>query len=157
MASRLLKDQATEEPDMIERDGVGMPPALRLERGRALAVMVCADVREVDRVGRQLTEVNTGCLVTYRRVEDMRAYPPAGRITTVILATEDPPDRIREALRWLRRRWPRSVIAVIGRKGCGVEEMVAREGGAAYLTRPVPLGQWRAVLAHVQAAQAAQA
>ena len=51
-------------------------------------------------------------------------------------------------LRWRRQRWPRCPIPVVGDRGCGVEEMVAREGGAAYLTRPVSAEQWLAVLAH---------
>ena len=133
---------------MIARDVQGTPPALRSAGGRALVVMVCTDMREADLVGRQLMEVNTGCLVTYRRAEDMKLNVPAGRIALVILATEDRPQKMREALRWLRRRWPRCVITVVGDTGCGVEEMVAREGGAAYLTRPVSPEQWLAVLTH---------
>ena len=133
---------------MTVRDVKGTPPALRSAGERTLVVMVCADMREADLVGRQLMEVNTGCLVTYRRTEALRLNVPAGRIALVILATEDRPQTMRQTLRWLRRRWPRCVITVVGDTGCGAEEMAAREGGAAYLTRPVSPEQWLAVLAH---------
>lgn len=133
---------------MIVRDANSTPPALRSVGGRTMTVMVCADMREAELVGRQLLEMNTGCLVTYRRAEEMKFNVPLGDVALVILATEDRPNRMREILRWLRQRWPRCPITVVGDKGCGVEEMVAREGGAAYLTRPVSPEQWLAVLAH---------
>ena len=121
---------------------------MRSVGGRTLVVMVCADMGEAELVSRQLSEVNTGCLVTYRRVEDMRSNVPAGKVALVILATEDEPVVMNRTLRWLRQRWPRCAITVVGDTGCGVEELVAREGGASYMTRPISPEQWLAVLSH---------
>lgn len=133
---------------MIVRDRKRKPPAMRPAVERTLVVMVCADMGEAELVSRQLAEVNTGCLVTYRRSEDMRSSVPVGKVALVILATEDEPFVTHRMLRWLRKRWPRCAITVVGDTGCGAEEIVAREGGANYLTRPVSLDQWLAVLSH---------
>jgi len=133
---------------MIVRDHRKIPPAMRSGGKCTLVVMVCADMREAGQVGRQLTEVNTGCLVTYRRAEELQRNVPTGKVALVILATEDRPQMTRRTLRWLKQRWPRCPITVVGNAGCGEDEMVAREGGAVYLTRPVTDEHWRAVLVH---------
>jgi len=111
-------------------------------------VMVCADMSEADAVGRSLSELNTGCLVSYCRAVDVADSPPAGEVALFVLATNEGPETIRLMLEWLRRYWPRSPVAVVGDAGCGRHEMVARTGAAAYLIRPVPAHQWRALLKH---------
>lgn len=112
-------------------------------------VMVCEDMSEADMVSRQLSEVNTGYLVTYRRVEDIVLNAPAGQVALVILATSDSPAVVRRTLKWLRHRWPRCGLTVVGDVGSGEYEMAAREGGAYYLTRPVAPDQWVALVTHV--------
>ena len=111
-------------------------------------VMVCADMSEAEAVGRSLSELNTGCLVSYCRAADVAVSPPAGEVALFVLATNEGPETIRLMLEWLRRYWPRSPVAVVGDAGCGRHEMVARAGAAAYLIRPVPPHQWRALLQH---------
>ena len=133
---------------MIVRDHGKASPTMRSGGRCTLVVMACADIREAGQVGRQRVEVNTGCLVTYRRAEELQRNVPAGKVALVILATEDQPHVMRRTLRWLKQRWPRCPITVVGNAGCGDDEMVAREGGAIYLTRPVTDEQWRAVLVH---------
>ena len=133
---------------MIVRDHGKTPPTMRSGGKCTLVVMACADMREAAQVGRQLTEVNTGCLVTYRRAEELQRNVPTGKVALVILATEDRPQMMRRTLRWLKQRWPGCPITVVGNAGCGEDEMVAREGGAVYLTRPVTDEHWRAVLVH---------
>ena len=94
-------------------------------------------------------QFSTGCLVTYRRAEDLLHNAPAGRVALVILATDDAPSVISNTLKWLRRRWAHCPVTVVGDLGSGEHEMAARLGGANYLTRPVQPEQWLAVLAHV--------
>ncbi|MFB3891769.1 MAG: hypothetical protein ACE15C_07070 [Phycisphaerae bacterium] len=104
---------------------------------------------EADQVGRQLSELNTGCLVTYRRIEDLAQNAPAGKVALIVLATDDEPAVTGRTLKWLRHRWPRCPVTVVGDTGCGEHEMAAREGGACYLTRPVRCEEWAALLTHV--------
>jgi DNA-binding response OmpR family regulator len=111
--------------------------------------MVCTDISEAELVSRQLSELNSGCLVTYRRAEDLIRNAPMGRVALIILATSDAPAAIGRTLKWLRRRWPRCPITVVGDQGSGELEMTARKGAACYLTRPVTPEQWTAVLTHV--------
>ena len=134
---------------MDERDSLERLSALRPAAGKACIVMVCADAGEAEQVGRKLLEVNMGCLVTYRRAEELMYNTPTGEVVLAILATDDPPARIRRTLRWLRNHWPRCPLTVVGDAGCGEHEMAAREGGATYLTRPVAGHQWSALLGHV--------
>ena len=112
-------------------------------------VMACTDMSEADQVGRQLLEVNSGYMVTYRRAEDLMLNAPGGTVALVILASDDEPATIGRILKWLRHRWPRCPITVVGDQGCGAHEMAARAGGASYLTRPVSAEQWTAILTHV--------
>lgn len=112
-------------------------------------VMVCADLSEADQVSRQLSELNTGCLVTYRRVEDLTLNAPTGKVALVILSAQDDPVVMARTLRWLRHRWPRCSVTVVGDAGSTEQELVAREGGAYFLARPVVPEQWAALLGHV--------
>jgi len=122
------------------------PSAIRPVVRRLCVVMVCTDMREAEQVGRQLSEFDNGCLVTYRRVEDLKHNNPTGKVVLAILANADPPSGIRRTLSWLRHQWPRCPITVVGDAGCGEHEMAAREGGAMYLTRPVDHEKWSAML-----------
>lgn len=132
-------------------EGIRSARSTRTEGGVCI-VMVCADMSEADQVGRQLLELNTGCLVTYHRSEELMLNAPAGRVALVILAGRDSPGVLRRMLKWLRRRRPQCSITVVGDKGCGEHEMAARQGAANYLTRPVARGQWAALLAHALSA-----
>ena len=123
-------------------------PAMRPVTRRLCIVMACADVGEADLVSRQLSEVNSACLVTYRRAEDLLYNLPTGRVALFILATVDTPTVISRTLRWLRRRWPRCPVLVVGDVGSGDYELAARKGGAYYLTRPVGPQQWESILSH---------
>jgi hypothetical protein len=111
--------------------------------------MTCDDMSEAEQVGRMLLNVNRGVLVTYARMEDLLFNAPVGNVAVVILASKDPPAALSRCLEWVRRRWPRSPITVVGDDGGGEYELVARQGGANYLTRPVTDEQWEALLAHV--------
>jgi hypothetical protein len=113
--------------------------------------MVCADTHEADQVGRQLSELNQGCLITYRRSEDLMYNAPTNKVALVVLAANETPAMIGRMLKWLRNRWPRCSVTVVGDEGCGEYEMTAREGGAFYLTRPVAQEQWSSLLSHVLA------
>lgn len=114
-----------------------------------MIVMVCTDMSEADQVSRQLSELNRGCLVTYRNVGDLVANVPSGKVALIILATNDQPAVTAQVLKWLRHRWPRCAITVVGDGGCGEQEMTARKGGACYLARPIAAEQWAAMLSHV--------
>ena len=133
---------------MSQRECNRQPTALRPVGGRVCLVMVCANTSEADQIGRQLSELDMGCLVTYRRAEDMMFNAPRGKVALVILAGQDTPVRMRQTLQWLRSRWPGCPITVVGDDGCGTHERTARQGGAMYLTRPVAPQQWSALLCH---------
>ncbi len=115
--------------------------------------MACSDMSEADQVGRLMQELNTGCLVTYRRTQDVMSNAPAGKVALIILASEDSPAALGRMLKWLRHRWPDSPVTVIGNQGAGEHEMAARAGGAFYLTRPVATQDWTAILSHVLVGQ----
>jgi FixJ family two-component response regulator len=133
---------------MGERDHHRRPTVLRPVGGSVCIVMVCADMGEADQVGRQLLEQNNGCLVTYRRTQDMISSAPISKVALVILATQEDPPTLRRTLRWLQHRWPKCPMTVVGDEGCGEHEMAAREGGANFLARPVAPQQWTALLGH---------
>jgi hypothetical protein len=111
--------------------------------------MACSTRDETADVASALEKVNMGRLVVYRRALDLVQNVPAGRILLAILATREAPAALSETLQWLRRRWPRCPIAVVGDEGAGPHEMAARSGGALFLTRPVPAAHWQAILSHV--------
>jgi FixJ family two-component response regulator len=115
--------------------------------------MACDDMRAADAVGLTLSQQNTGTLAVYGRLEDLMASPPSGRVAVVILDTHEPPAAVRRALDWLRRRWHRCPITVVGDAGGGEQEMVARQGGATYLTRPVNEELWSSLISHAFATE----
>lgn len=114
-------------------------------------VIVDAHWQEVEQISRLLAglQTNTGSLVTYRRMVDLiHSPPPSGHVAMVVLASDDPPEVLTRALHWLRNRYLRSAMVVVGDDGCGERELAARIGGANYLTRPIHSGQWSGLLSH---------
>ncbi|MHC4982906.1 MAG: hypothetical protein ACYTF6_07025 [Planctomycetota bacterium] len=134
-----MKNRARELSPLVMR------PAARC----LCVVMVCTDMSEAEQVARQLSEFDNGSLVTYRRVEDLKYNLPTERVALAILASGDSPSGLRRALKWLRHKWPRCPITVVGDLGCGQHEIAARKGGAMYLARPVAHENWAAILNHV--------
>jgi len=118
-------------------------------RERLCIVVACGDVAEAAQISRQISQVHKGTLVTYRRADDILLNAPAGRVALIILAADNDPVAIGKTLGWMRRRWPRCPIVVIGNVGGGALEMAARTGGASYLTRPVSAEEWAALVQHV--------
>src|ERR1035437_9159878 len=57
-----------------------------------------------------------------------------GRLALAIMAGEDDPADMQWTLHWLRHRWPGCPITVVSNAGGLENEMVARQGGAFYLT-----------------------
>ena len=55
-------------------------PVLRPAGRCVCVVMACTDMSEAELVGRQLLEVNSACLVTYLRAEDVKTNLPAGKV-----------------------------------------------------------------------------
>ncbi len=108
---------------------------------------------EADQVGRLLSQVDSGCLVTYRKSSDILHNMPSGNVALIILASDDSPAALTDMLRWLGRRWPRCPLTVVGNEGAGYHERAARIGGALYLTRPVAPQDWTAILSHVLTGQ----
>jgi DNA-binding NtrC family response regulator len=120
---------------------------------RLCVLMACEDAAEAVQVGEQLLKVNKGSLVTYRRAADVLTNSPAGRVVLIVLAESGDPETLGRNLAWMRHRWPRCPIAVIGDEGGGEMEMAARRGGANYLTRPVRPEEWAALIEHVLSAK----
>jgi hypothetical protein len=115
--------------------------------------MVCGG-KEAEQVRRQLWDQKIGCLMTYRRVEDMMLNCPTGRVAMVILAEEDAPADTQRTLNWLRRRWPACLITVVGGTDGVEHEMAARRGGAFYLTPGEAEQQLPGMVSHVLRAHA---
>ena len=116
---------------------------------RFYIVMACEDLGEAAQVGKQLSQVNNGALITYRRAEDVMLNCPSGRVALIILANSDDPETMGRILSWMRHRWPCCPAVVIGETGGGDMEIAARKGGASYLTRPVSPQQWAGLVQHV--------
>lgn len=116
---------------------------------RLYIVMACEDLGEAAQVGGQLSQVDNGALITYRRAEDVMLNRPSGRVALIILANSDDPEAIGRTLSWMRHRWPGCPIVVVGEMGGGAMELAARKGGASYLTRPVSPQQWAGMVQHV--------
>ena len=112
-------------------------------------VMACADKGEADAISKLLLQQNTECIVTYRRAEDILQHQPLGRVALVILSSWETSAKLGRIIRWLKHRWPRCPVTVLGSEGGGEDEMAARQGGALYLTRPVHPEQWTDLLEHV--------
>jgi len=142
---------------MSQRELQNTPPVLRPDRARGpCIVVVCTDAGEADAIGRPLSKLEHGCWVSYRRAEDLMGNAPRIPACLVILATEEAPLQLQRTLRWLRSRWARCPVVVVGDEGCGRYERVAREGAGSYLTRPVAPEQWAALLEHAANSRGAQ-
>ena len=115
---------------------------------RLCIVMVCVDADEASLVGQELLQVNSGALLTYRKVEDILSTAPAGRVVLVILAGNEAPVAVDKALATMRHRWPRCPVVVIGEPEDRELELAARRGGASYLIRPVRHQEWTALVQH---------
>lgn len=127
---------------------------VRTRRSRGLCiVMVCGDFAEAAEVARRLLQVNTGSLVTYRRAEDLLMNTPAGRVALIILADGSDPRKVDGTLKWIRQRWARCPVVLVGDEGGGEMEMAARVNGASYLTRPVSSQQWAAMIEHAMSSE----
>lgn len=127
---------------------------LAMRRERLCIVMACGNAEEAAEVGQQLSQVDTGTLVTYRRAEDLLLNAPAGRVALVILAGSDEPQAVSRILLTLRNRWPRCPLVVVGNDGGGAMERAARAGGANFLVRPVRSEEWSALIDHVLSVKA---
>jgi len=122
--------------------------AMRPTDEGACAIALCARAGEVDRLGRLITTVNNGSLISYRRWEDFICNPPRSAIGMFVVGADEAPADLLQALHWLRERYPRHLIVVVGDEGGGEQEMTARRGGASYVTRPVPAETWWQLLSH---------
>ena len=128
---------------MFERDS--RRPAMRPGGGRC-TVLTVADRSEADGIRQFVDELNSACLVTYEGIRSFVMHCPESDVANVVLASGESPDAMGLVLHWLRNRWPRCAVTVVADVGGGIEERVARSGGANFLTRPVGEAQWRAVL-----------
>jgi len=112
-------------------------------------VMVCKNKDEADQVATQLLQVNSATLITYRRSEDLLLNRPAGQVVLFILADGDNAAVLGRILKWLHYRWPDSPMAVVGDEGNDEMEIVARKGGAYFLTRPVAQWKWKSLIQYL--------
>jgi hypothetical protein len=119
------------------------------EKCSRFVAMVCADMSEADLVGLQLLKLKNGHLAAYRRMVDLAMNPPVGNVAITILSINDGPAAIRRSLGWLRHRWPRCSLVVVGKSGAGLHELTARQSGACYFTRPIEPGLLAAMLRNV--------
>lgn len=148
-APRLLKVGWSDvEGREMYRDVPSSTPALRPGPAERCIVMACDDHDEAERIGHETLQLNNSCLRAYEGLWQLVETPPREHVVAVILATHDDPETIRQALQWARHRWPRCSVTVVGDVGGQGHEMAARENGANFLTRPVTLAQWRAVVRH---------
>ncbi|MHC4717631.1 MAG: hypothetical protein ACYS5V_11725 [Planctomycetota bacterium] len=120
-----------------------------VRRERLCIVMTCQDSAEARQVQTLVSQVNNGVLVTYRKPQDLLLNYPAGRVVLIILATAEEPADMGRTLAWMRHRWPHCPVTVIGDEGGGEVEVVARAGGAVFLTRPVDPTTWESMVHHV--------
>ena len=133
---------------MIERVSPRKAAQVRPQTAPYCVVAVSADASLVRQISRHLTELGHGRLLAYRRVEDLLRNPPVGRVALAVLPATPSPAAARAALRWMRRVWPRCHTLVLGEQGGGAQERLAREGGATFLTSPVPPGIWSDLVTH---------
>ena len=112
-------------------------------------VMICKSDAEIKQVSELLLQVNRATLIAYYRLEDLVLNRPNGEVALFILADGDELETLNKMLEWLRYRWPRSRLAVVGNQGGGEVEITARKGGAYFLTRPVSRWEWEALLHHL--------
>ncbi len=130
------------------RDVGGRSSAMRPGRSEKCIVMACDDCDEADQIDQEISKVNNGRLRTYYGLFDLMENPPQERIVAAILATRADPETIGQTLQWMRHRWPRCPMTVVGDVGGQEHELAARENGANFLTRPVTSSQWRAIVDH---------
>lgn len=121
---------------------------MRPGRSEKCIVMACDDCDEADQIDQEISKVNNGRLRTYYGLFDLMENPPQERIVAAILATRADPETIGQTLQWMRHRWPRCPMTVVGDVGGQEHELAARENGANFLTRPVTSSQWRAIVDH---------
>lgn len=117
----------------------------------ATVALITQDTVEANQVSRLLEGLEAGCLVTYRRVEDLLLNSPRGKVALVILASESSPENVGKALRLIRRNWWTAGLAVVGGPEDRQLEIAARECGASYFARPVQEAEWVAMFEHVLA------
>lgn len=120
--------------------------ALRLSQYGSCIVAVCENQREAEEINSAFLKVSHGCLQWYTQISDLMKNLPTRRVVSLILATGDSPAAMGQTLRWMRYRWPRCLITVVGDVGCSSHEMAARQNGASYLIRPVTAEEWTAVI-----------
>ena len=125
-------------------------PAIRPANRGLCIVVACTDASEAEQIARQLSKPNRGRIITYRRAEDLLHNAPTGTVSLLILASTETTATLERTLKWLRNRWPRCPVTVVGDAGCGDYEIAARAGGAHYLTRPVAAEDWSAIFQHAQ-------
>lgn len=112
----------------------------------ALIVIVCAELGDIEPMALSLEKLNTGSLLTYDRQAELRHNPPVGEIDLFVLFDREFLESTADTLRWLDRYWPHTARAVVGARGSGRQELIARTGGAIYLVDPVPRGQWQSLV-----------
>ena len=110
--------------------------------------MACEDPDEPQQIGHEIRQLNNSCLRAFDGVWQFMENPPREHVVAVILATRDDPETMGQALQWMRHRWPHCPVTVVSDVGGEGHEMAARQNGANFLTRPVTLAQWRAVVRH---------
>ncbi len=122
---------------------------MRSAQDRMNVALICAGGSEVQQAAQAVLQLNNGCLVTFQRVMDLLHNCPVGRLNMIIVSSQGQAQTLEDGLSRLRQRWPHCPLAVIGGKGAGAHELVARQHAAAYLTRPVTQLQWSALVSAV--------
>lgn len=100
-------------------------------------VMLEPKAEEAVRAAELLAEYPSAGLVSYERVLELKTHPPSGVVTMFLVAAAQQPLETLRVLRWLKRNWPRTPVAVLGDAGAGTQEQVARQSGAMYFLRPL--------------------
>jgi hypothetical protein len=101
---------------------------------------------EVDGIGRCLTRVDAGRVFAFQQSKDVQANIPAGDVDLVVLTASRSLDAVERMLRWIRHRWPKSLILVLGEDGSDLLERKARQNGALFMPRPISDKLWKSVL-----------
>ncbi len=117
-------------------------------RNSGCILVVCGDC-EAPRISRELSEINSGYVVSYRRVEDLVLNAPTGKVALVILAGRETPTVRERTLKWLRRRWGDCVITVVDSETSTEAEMTARKGGAMYMAEQIAPDKLSDLVSHV--------
>jgi len=112
----------------------------------ARIVMVCAELSDIETLTLSLGKLNRGSLLTYDRPAELRHNPPVGEMALFVLIDREFLESTADTLRWLDRYWHHTARVVVGNRGSGRQELMARIGGAIYLVDPVPRGQWQSLV-----------